>query len=64
MSRENRTCKYFLHVDLKGIPAENPKTIENTGVLTPENLIGHYKSKSEVPMDDDEKGISGLLTED
>lgn len=27
-------------------------------------LKGHYKSKSEVPMDDDEKGISGLLTED
>jgi hypothetical protein len=29
--------------NLKGIPAESLKTIENTGVLAPENLIGHFK---------------------
>jgi hypothetical protein len=32
--------------NLKGIPAENPKTIENTGVSTPENLIEHFKLQS------------------
>lgn len=31
--------------NLKGIPAENQKTIENTGVLGHENLIGHFKSR-------------------
>ena len=29
--------------NLKSIPTENPKTIENTGVLAHENLIGHFK---------------------